>query len=214
VTRQEAQGRLKRAISDWQADNPADREAMAVCNRLTDSEAAISFAAVRPDGTRWEILLADCIIAERKMRSLWQEVAGAAEAEREAAEAAAALDTLTKTLTPRIVPISGQPDVIAAALGVVGDAIYSMRLSAARVRKERSRRADEDAARSAAIGWLREAVRQASGAKNHEHVRVLAEAATGHPVTLASVRKAVMPSYALSYGYSTAKAAVTHSLEN
>jgi hypothetical protein len=208
VTRQEAVRKLKATIEEWQAANAdnIDGYAKAVCRRLLDSEAAASFAAVRPDGTRWEVLLGDCIIAERSARTLRHIVAAAIQGRAQAEEAAEHVEWLARFFEKSIVTVDGEQNPVADAINLLGGEVYTARLNAERVLKERSRKSDIATQRSAGIGWIKESVRRASGAPNLEHARVLAEAALGGEVTTDSVNKAVMPDDALSFGYHDAKA--------
>jgi hypothetical protein len=173
-----------------------------------DSEAPQSFAAVRPDGTRWNVLLGDCITAERNARTLPDIVAAAAQDRDKVKAAGKRVEWLASFFG-----VAGhRPDPVGEAINVLRSEVYIARLNAERVLAERSRKTDENAQRSAGISWIKESVLRLSGKKQHEHVRVLAEAALGAAhLTIGSVRKAATPSDALRSGYSTAKQRSTHS---
>lgn len=208
MTRQEAAQRLEATIGEWQAKNngdSADGYATAVCRRLLASEVAASFAAIRPDGTRWDVLLGDCITAERIARTLPRIVAAAIESRKEAEKAAEHAEWLAQFFERRIVAIEGQASPIADAINLLRSSVYSSRLNAERVLWERSRKANIEARRSAGIGWVKGSVLSASGEPNSEHVRTLAEAVFDCEVTIDSVRKAVLPSEAVWRGYTAAK---------
>jgi hypothetical protein len=215
MTRDEAKNRLRRTIDVWKDQSERDRHSEGVCERLLDSEAHMSFAAIRPDGTRWNVLLQDCIIAERNSRELWQIVAGAAEDERRANEAAGLIERLVKILGSGQ-PAAGQPDFIGDALNLLRVEAYTRRLAARNCIREHSRKTDAAAATSAAVGWIKESVRRASAGRGKaEHVKVLADAALGimnDSVTEDTIRRAVEPSDALNTGgYTRAKRSGAHS---
>jgi hypothetical protein len=202
----EAEQRLKATI---EANDPGGKDecGQAVYRRLLEHPgAAASFAAIRPDGMRWDVLLTNCITAERIARTQRKIVAGARKSCKEAEKAATDLKRLAEFFDKRISVPDGQSNPIADAIDLLGHEISSIRRYAERFLSERSRKADVEAQRSAGIGWIKESVRRLSGKPYLEDVRVLAEATLGCEVTLDSVNKAVMPDDALWFGYRVAKA--------
>jgi hypothetical protein len=213
MKRHEAKDRLRAAIAALVGNNEYDLHARKVCSRLLDSEAPSAFMVVGPGPERWATLLDDCITADRVQRRHQHVVSGSAADLDSAKEAATLIERLAKILLPSIVPEAGRLTPIEEAINLLRWRAYTQRQSALRCIQEHSRRRDPAAARSAAVGWIRESVLRLSGKDNLEQVRVLAEATLGcapDSLTIDAVRKAVCPSAAIREGYRCAKKALAH----
>jgi hypothetical protein len=213
MNRRQAKDCLKAVIAAWRSKNGHDQHAQDVCRRLLESEAPSAFAAILDHPERWGVLLGDCIWADRVQRYHQQVVSGSAADLAAAKEAATLTERLAEIILPNIVPVDGRPSLGEEAINVLRWEAYMRRQSALRCIHEHSRRSDPAAARSAAVGWIKESVQHLSGNANLEQVRVLAEATLGCApgvLTIDTVRKAVGPRAAVRDGYRVAKKALAH----
>jgi hypothetical protein len=194
-----------------QARAAANPEDQAVLDRLADPDAGAGplFGELHPDGEGWGALVADCVTAARIEREHAIRLTRVNQRAREGAAAAAGLARAAAFLRPLMdgalidghPPSYANPDPLADALATVQAAIAFQRRMAADTLASLSRRGDPAAARSAALGWIAEAVLRLTGAPNRPRVEKLAGIVFGKEVTGKAVRAAVLPSNALRYGH-------------
>ena len=196
---------FREAVARFRADfAPLDENAKAVLDRLTSEKwlwyVLPVFEVVPPD-RRWAILLGDCLHAEREMREHKRIAEHYRRTVDKAEEALKALDAVAAFVERPPVVGKGDPAVEGEALGALMVRIANDRGDAALRLRQQSRKTDPSAARSAALGWLRQSVEKLSGKPNLKHVASLAEAVLDLvDVTEGAVRKAVRPSDRLRRG--------------
>jgi hypothetical protein len=174
---------------------PLDEHAQDVLGRLITEDwrqhVVPAFKVVPRD--RWNVLLHDCLSAERAMREHKPIVEKLQRRLIDADAAAKALDTVAKFVEPLL---AGNDDPVREALGTLRVQYYYNLLDTRRELKERGRKTHAAAARSAGIGWLKASVKGLSGKPNRKLVLALAEAVLnldGGEVTPDMVTKAMTP---------------------
>jgi hypothetical protein len=152
---------------------------------------------------RWEILIGDCLHAERAMRMHKRIVERAKRTIDEADKAAKALKIIAGFVrecrndsefhsTPSVTSGDDPEDEAPRVLGV---RIYYCRLDAKRLLQLDRNNTSDPAARSAGIGWLAESILRLTDTPSRKLVADLAEAVLNlEHVSEAAVRNAIMPS--------------------
>jgi hypothetical protein len=191
-----AKDRLQAAIDAYRAKagDSLEEHACDVLDRLeADGRAAEAFADILPNGERWEVLVHDCVMAEQQSRTHKNIIPALQERLKKAPDAIQAIKTLDDFFSMHWEPIPDDP--ITEALRILRVEIYYSHRHTEEYLATRSRKKDQSAARSAAIGWLKESVLRMSGKPNQKHVITLAEVTLGkRDLTVDAVRKAVTPS--------------------
>jgi hypothetical protein len=185
---------LREAVEQFRSDaSPLDAHAAAVLDRLVADEwtAYVSPAFKLAPRERWPWLIRDCVDAERMMTRFYRETGEASQRTLDAfPDAMKAIETLRKFLRRHT-----DDSQVAAALATLTDAASSVRRNAKRVLDEVGRKvADPAAARSAAIGIIKESIRRSTGETHRDEVAALATAILDFEVSTDMVRHALTPS--------------------